>query len=64
MRLGRVISWFLLIGTVGGSGCLYTDRDYDGWRRDERRWERREDRRRDYRQQRRWWWYDRERDRD
>ena len=74
MNFRRTISLFLLLGTVGGSGCLHVDRDRryraydnDDWRA--RRWERRDDRRewRDYRQQRRWWWWrdrDRHRDRD
>ena len=62
----------MVVGTVGGTGCLYVDRNPgyraydndDNWR--ERRWERRDDwrERRDYRQQRRWWWYDRDRDHD
>jgi len=69
MKLRRTVSLFLLLGTVGGTGCLVADRDYNGYRdgwRGEPGWERRDDRRdwRDYRQQRRWWWGDRDRDRD
>jgi hypothetical protein len=67
MKLRRTVPLFLLLGTMGGTGCLVADRGYgyrDGWQ--ERRWERRDDRRnwRDYRQQRRWWWSDRDRYRD
>lgn len=66
MTLRKTVSLLLLLGTVAGTGCTYVDRGnrhraYDDWRR----WERRQDRRewRDYRQQRRWWWRDRDRDR-
>ena len=60
MTLRRIIPLFLLLGTVSG-GCLYVDRDHDGWRNDG--WRERRNDWRDYRQQRRWWWHER-RDRD
>ena len=71
MTFRRTVSLILLLGTVGGAGCAYTDRDrrFRAFDNDDgryRRWERRDDRRdwRDYRQQRRGWSRDRDRDDD